>query len=112
MPRQRTWVIGDIEVHRSDVRRWMEVFGRRCPDSMYWDYVRQYRVPEKIAALQAARKFERVIKMEAARLGVTVRKARAPSKAKGLAYWKRRHAANDQDYRGQDATEATMLDLG
>jgi hypothetical protein len=80
MPRKRHWLIEGQEVTRADIRRWMASVGSRCPDGLYWSYVRDYAVVRKIATAKAEGTFEQIIREESQRMQVDVpRAARSPS---------------------------------
>lgn len=97
MPRKRYWLLDGQEVTRADVRRWMASVGARCPDRLYWDYVRDYSVISKIARAKAEGTFEDIVRIEADRLGAgLVRAARSPSTIQRVRRaWP--DAANDSD---------------
>jgi hypothetical protein len=61
MPRKRDWLIDGQRVTRADVRRWMQSVGARVTESQWHDYVRNWSVPQKIAAAKAAGTLEAII---------------------------------------------------
>ena len=104
MFRRGGWTVEGVHVLRSDVQRWMDTVGRRCPDGRTEAYIRDYRVPEKIARLKAAGTFERVIALEAAQLGCVIAGLGTPRRPLPLVTMVDEPSANEVDFIAADGS--------
>lgn len=97
MPRPSQWLIAGQVVTRADVRRWCQSIGARISPANHWQYVRDYRVIQKIAEAKASGVLDTLIDQAAQNAGVRVRKPRQPG---ALARARLLPAANDPRFNG------------